>query len=495
MSLKSAAESASIAFNVTIPPQVVREYFDGQAKVEAAKRRESSSFDWSGVGSALLALAPLLAPLAVSYLSSSAQEKESTPKPSTVKHYSTKKENGAIMIDCGYGVEGLERALREVDTSRSNIINSAAEKLASFINHMITLHPTVKLDDGVLKVHGATVLLRDGRAVPGDTKSIGKVASTTLSEIMKLFDHQKPSEPSQDVFIPEARPILATLLRVAQHVDVDTGKLSLNDEELAATINECLKLCPGSDKLDDGKLRLNEACVVFKNGVAVPFKSTVPCEEKASAVSSTATPSSGSSGEKKDVVSSPPPNQAVGGLQDIMKMFAPMLEGLSVGMGGLAKPSEGGTGTSEAADSSGSNISEDKGKGEEEASKREVSVSKQGGALPFDGSKIDFSQMGNGGINDIFKMLGPMLQGLAPSTAPISQSSSSSTSSATAGSPAVATKLSTEVSANPVTPSTDSFAEEAKSLIEEARAFAKESTGSEEASTAGKKKGKKQAAK
>lgn len=55
----SRSDAASITLNFNLPPEVIREYFDGLAKVESAKRPESDkSFDWSS----LLAFAPLFVP-------------------------------------------------------------------------------------------------------------------------------------------------------------------------------------------------------------------------------------------------------------------------------------------------------------------------------------------------------------------------------------------------------------------------------------------------
>lgn len=69
----SRSDAASITLNFNLPPEVIREYFDGLAKVESAKRSGSDkSFDWSS----LLAFAPLLLPV-LSNLSKSYE----SPKP------------------------------------------------------------------------------------------------------------------------------------------------------------------------------------------------------------------------------------------------------------------------------------------------------------------------------------------------------------------------------------------------------------------------------
>lgn len=54
----SRRDTASISFKCTLPPEVIKEYFDGLAKVESAKHPPTSnnSFDWSS----LLSAAPLL---------------------------------------------------------------------------------------------------------------------------------------------------------------------------------------------------------------------------------------------------------------------------------------------------------------------------------------------------------------------------------------------------------------------------------------------------
>lgn len=61
----SRHDAASISVNFTLPPEVIREYFDGMAKVESAKHTSSGSgFDWSS----LLSLAPLVIPLLTDYM-------------------------------------------------------------------------------------------------------------------------------------------------------------------------------------------------------------------------------------------------------------------------------------------------------------------------------------------------------------------------------------------------------------------------------------------
>lgn len=69
MSRRPRTDSASITFNVNVPPEVIKEYFDGLAKVENAKHTPASpsmlsGFDWTS-------LAPILFPLLIQYLSSS----------------------------------------------------------------------------------------------------------------------------------------------------------------------------------------------------------------------------------------------------------------------------------------------------------------------------------------------------------------------------------------------------------------------------------------
>lgn len=64
MNRRLSNESASLNFNINIPSGVVREYFDGLAKVEAAKPKpQSSSFDWSSLASIASMLIPLLSQL------------------------------------------------------------------------------------------------------------------------------------------------------------------------------------------------------------------------------------------------------------------------------------------------------------------------------------------------------------------------------------------------------------------------------------------------
>lgn len=77
MSPRPRNDSASINFSVNVPPDVIREYFDGLAKVETAKHKPavstSSGFNWSS-------LVPLLGPIVIPLLTE--HFKSSKPAPS-----------------------------------------------------------------------------------------------------------------------------------------------------------------------------------------------------------------------------------------------------------------------------------------------------------------------------------------------------------------------------------------------------------------------------
>lgn len=74
MSRRLRNDSASINFSVNVPPEVIREYFDGMAKVETAKHpvpvATPAGFNWT-------TLIPMLAPLVVPFLTKSFES--STP--------------------------------------------------------------------------------------------------------------------------------------------------------------------------------------------------------------------------------------------------------------------------------------------------------------------------------------------------------------------------------------------------------------------------------
>jgi hypothetical protein len=73
-------DSASFNINVTVPPVIVREFFDGLSKVESAKHPpQSEGVDWSSVLTGLASFAPI----ALQLLSSSVGESdEEVRKPS-----------------------------------------------------------------------------------------------------------------------------------------------------------------------------------------------------------------------------------------------------------------------------------------------------------------------------------------------------------------------------------------------------------------------------
>lgn len=68
--MSSSTDTASFTVNVSVPRETIREYFDGLAKVETAKR--GSSIDWSALLSLASLAAPTLASLAAPALSSRA---------------------------------------------------------------------------------------------------------------------------------------------------------------------------------------------------------------------------------------------------------------------------------------------------------------------------------------------------------------------------------------------------------------------------------------
>lgn len=61
-------DSASVTFKVTLTPAVVKEYFEGLAKVEEAKRSNQSN-DWACVSQFLPLIVPILSNVAKSYVS------------------------------------------------------------------------------------------------------------------------------------------------------------------------------------------------------------------------------------------------------------------------------------------------------------------------------------------------------------------------------------------------------------------------------------------
>lgn len=82
----SRPDAASITLNFNLPPEIIKEYFEGLAKVEATKRGPESDkkFDWSS----LLAFAPLF----VSILSSLSKSSESSKSVRVPEKYPESKE-------------------------------------------------------------------------------------------------------------------------------------------------------------------------------------------------------------------------------------------------------------------------------------------------------------------------------------------------------------------------------------------------------------------
>lgn len=62
-------KKTSAVLSITLPPEAIKEFFDGLAKVESAKHAPTSSFDWSS----LLSMASILLPIISSYSKSSEQ--------------------------------------------------------------------------------------------------------------------------------------------------------------------------------------------------------------------------------------------------------------------------------------------------------------------------------------------------------------------------------------------------------------------------------------
>ena len=85
----SRPDAASITLKVSCPPEIIREYFDGLAKVEAAKH--SPGIDLSGIAS-------VVAPFLVSFLSGLSKESSKSSKKSKSKTDKTDPSNIIVSV-------------------------------------------------------------------------------------------------------------------------------------------------------------------------------------------------------------------------------------------------------------------------------------------------------------------------------------------------------------------------------------------------------------
>jgi len=137
MSRRTRNDSASISFNVNVPPEVIKEYFDGMAKVEAAKHSDSNSF-----GSIWSSLIPLIAPLAVPLISEQLGKSFGSrtpirvPEPRRWSECSEKEKQGecdkqpeiVISFVQKPDVDNQEVSKEETDQSTSNCEEKAKEE-------------------------------------------------------------------------------------------------------------------------------------------------------------------------------------------------------------------------------------------------------------------------------------------------------------------------------------------------------------------------------
>ena len=93
-------DSASVNFSINVPPSIIREYFDGLAKVETAKHKvpESKGFDWSSL---IPLVVPFVTPLITKSLESSPSEtKIRVPerKPTVIPVSQESDSHGGVVI-------------------------------------------------------------------------------------------------------------------------------------------------------------------------------------------------------------------------------------------------------------------------------------------------------------------------------------------------------------------------------------------------------------
>jgi len=138
--MKHSNKAASITFNITIPAEIIREFFDGQAKVESARHGGSGS---SILSSLVQLLGPVVVPLLMNSMGSSQSVRVPQPLPRKDEKSSCEKssnesseEKPDIIIslvsnpDCSHEVkvEAKPQSSEEKSVCSSEVVKSCEEK-------------------------------------------------------------------------------------------------------------------------------------------------------------------------------------------------------------------------------------------------------------------------------------------------------------------------------------------------------------------------------
>jgi len=195
----SRNDIASVTFNFVLPPEVIKEYFEGMAKVEAAKHppESSKSFDLTS----LLGLAPMLLP----FLSNLTKESETNSKTTipesvpkeTVKSINTDGSKPDIVIS--FVQKSVDEKDSKNECSTSETCDSVQIKKES-PKEMEKTDETVESDSTERKVEmthssgvtGCTLkrpVYQEGDTVVLDFKKLGAAlaGSGSMNDMMKLI--------------------------------------------------------------------------------------------------------------------------------------------------------------------------------------------------------------------------------------------------------------------------------------------------------------------
>lgn len=316
--------TASITLNLSLPKEIIKEYFDGMAKVEAAKKHSTDL-------SSLAFLIPIVTPLLASYL---------TPSKSTEKKVeNNKKEDSSVCgvsvsLNCSSDDKNCTGTINKVKDA-TKTISGLSDLLTSFtsaIGEGSTDNDREQLQERILETMKKIVVEKEESKSESkekdevESKAEVKEESTKdcYEELYEMVHEEKCADLlrriKKDGNMLKAFGIINGVN--AESVQPENNKIEIK-EESKAEIKEESK----AEIKTEGEVKKPIRPVYQENDMMASFS-------KVQNAFSGGDTQEGIKEAKKAMDNMMGPNN------DIMKNFGPLLEGLMGGFGQMAKPAE-----------------------------------------------------------------------------------------------------------------------------------------------------------
>lgn len=177
---------ASISINLTLPPEVIKTYFDGMAKVEASKSK-TSSFEWGS----LVPLIPLVLPFLTGSTSAGPRSTSKTPaspkkssdsketsKESSSPSATSSEESEPVVLEAmaatGDQVKEADEGMKAISSAPSSESNPSVAESST---------PQSSTDTGPITIP----LPGGGPPLTVDLSSLGMGGNSAMNEMLKNF--------------------------------------------------------------------------------------------------------------------------------------------------------------------------------------------------------------------------------------------------------------------------------------------------------------------